>query len=163
MGRDIMPSRRSFPADPIAHQAASDFLREQLASSALSAERRDQIVVAVEELLQRPSREGGNGEVELRIRIGGRHVEVEVLDEDSARRTQSQSGITLVSFAEWLSSKLRERGLSQEAAARSIGVSLKTVSRWVHGETEPRLRELRRIKDAFGELPPLERLAPSPL
>jgi transcriptional regulator with XRE-family HTH domain len=52
-----------------------------------------------------------------------------------------------------LSEELKERGLSQEAAARRIGVSLKTVSRWVRGETEPRFRELALIQRAFGEQP----------
>jgi transcriptional regulator with XRE-family HTH domain len=48
---------------------------------------------------------------------------------------------------------LKREGLSQEAAARQLGVSVKTVSRWVGGETEPRLRELRRIREVFGEVP----------
>ena len=48
---------------------------------------------------------------------------------------------------------LKREGLSQEAAARQLGVSVKTVSRWVGGETEPRLRELRRIQEVFGEAP----------
>ena len=56
-------------------------------------------------------------------------------------------------FAEWMSAVLRREGLTQEAAARQLGVSVKTVGRWVGGETEPRLRDLRRIKDLFGELP----------
>jgi DNA-binding XRE family transcriptional regulator len=56
-------------------------------------------------------------------------------------------------FAEWMSTVLRREGLTQEAAARQLGVSVKTVGRWVGGETEPRLRDLRRIKDLFGELP----------
>ena len=57
------------------------------------------------------------------------------------------------SFAEWLAGVLKREGLSQEAAARQLGVSVKTVSRWVGGETEPRLRELRRIHEVFGEAP----------
>jgi hypothetical protein len=32
-------------------------------------------------------------------------------------------------------------------------VSVKTVSRWVGGATEPRLRDLRRIQEVFGEIP----------
>jgi DNA-binding XRE family transcriptional regulator len=56
-------------------------------------------------------------------------------------------------FAEWMSGVLRREGLTQQAAARHLGVSVKTVGRWVGGETEPRLRDLRRIKDLFGELP----------
>jgi DNA-binding XRE family transcriptional regulator len=56
-------------------------------------------------------------------------------------------------FAEWMSSALRREGLTQEAAARQLGVSVKTVSRWVGGATEPRMRDLRRIQELFGEVP----------
>jgi len=57
------------------------------------------------------------------------------------------------SFAEWMSGVLRREGLTMEAAARQLGVSVKTVSRWVGGATEPRLRDLRRIRELFGEIP----------
>ena len=57
------------------------------------------------------------------------------------------------SFAEWMSVALRREGLTQEAAARQLGVSVKTVSRWVGGTTEPRMRDLRRIQEVFGALP----------
>jgi len=56
-------------------------------------------------------------------------------------------------FAEWMSTALRRQGLTQEAAARQLGVSVKTVSRWVGGATEPRMRDLRRIQEVFGEVP----------
>jgi helix-turn-helix protein len=56
-------------------------------------------------------------------------------------------------FAEWMSNALRDQGLTQEAAARQLGVSVKTVSRWVGGTTEPRMRDLRRIQEVFGSLP----------
>jgi hypothetical protein len=56
-------------------------------------------------------------------------------------------------FAEWMASSLRREGLTQEAAARQLGVSVKTVSRWVGGATEPRMRDLRRIQELFGEVP----------
>lgn len=56
-------------------------------------------------------------------------------------------------FAQWMSSALRREGLTQEAAARQLGVSVKTVSRWVGGATEPRMRDLRRIQELFGEVP----------
>ena len=56
-------------------------------------------------------------------------------------------------FAEWMSRTLRREGLTQEAAARQLGVSVKTVSRWVGGATEPRMRDLRRIQEVFGEIP----------
>ena len=56
-------------------------------------------------------------------------------------------------FADWMQDVLREQGLTQEAAARQLGVSVKTVSRWVGGATEPRMRDLRRIQEVFGEFP----------
>jgi hypothetical protein len=57
------------------------------------------------------------------------------------------------SFAEWMTGVLRREGLTVESAARQLGVSVKTVSRWVGGSTEPRLRDLRRIHELFGEVP----------
>lgn len=56
-------------------------------------------------------------------------------------------------FAEWMSSALRSQNMTQEAAARQLGVSVKTISRWVGGTTEPRMRDLRRIQEVFGALP----------
>ncbi len=56
-------------------------------------------------------------------------------------------------FAEWMSSALRSQNMTQEAAARQLGVSVKTISRWVGGATEPRMRDLRRIQEVFGTLP----------
>jgi hypothetical protein len=58
-----------------------------------------------------------------------------------------------MSFSEWLAEALRREGLTMEATARRLQVSVKTVSRWVGGTTEPRLRDLSRIRDVFGELP----------
>jgi hypothetical protein len=60
---------------------------------------------------------------------------------------------TAVSFADWLSGALRREGMTLEAAARSLSVSAKTVSRWVGGATEPRLRDLSRIREVFGDMP----------
>jgi DNA-binding transcriptional regulator YiaG len=57
------------------------------------------------------------------------------------------------SFADWMAQSLRREGLTMEAAARELGVSVKTVSRWAGGATEPRLRDLRRIRELFGEIP----------
>lgn len=57
------------------------------------------------------------------------------------------------SFAEWISGMLRREGMTIESAAKQLGVSAKTVSRWVGGSTEPRLRDLRRIREVFGEIP----------
>ncbi len=56
-------------------------------------------------------------------------------------------------FAGWMAAVLRREGLTHEAAAKQLGVSVKTVSRWVGGETEPRMRDLRRLQERFGDLP----------
>ena len=68
----------------------------------------------------------------------------------------SQSGVpqpaAVSSFAEWITEVLRREGITREAAARQLGVSVKTVSRWAGGETEPRLRELRRVQERFGDV-----------
>lgn len=56
-------------------------------------------------------------------------------------------------FADWMAAALRREGMTMEVAARQLGVSVKTVSRWVGGSTEPRLRDLRRIRELFGDFP----------
>jgi hypothetical protein len=58
-----------------------------------------------------------------------------------------------VTFAAWLADALRREGMTMEAAARRLQVSVKTVSRWVGGVTEPRLRDLSRLREIFGDLP----------
>ena len=56
-------------------------------------------------------------------------------------------------FAEWLADAIRREGMTLEAAARRMKVSVKTVSRWVRGATEPRLGDLSRMREVFGEVP----------
>jgi transcriptional regulator with XRE-family HTH domain len=58
-----------------------------------------------------------------------------------------------LSFANWFAGRLRREALTMEAAARRLDVSAKTISRWVSGSTEPRLRDLLRIRDIFGDPP----------
>jgi DNA-binding transcriptional regulator YiaG len=70
---------------------------------------------------------------------------------DHARQVTAASAAE--PFADWMAGVLRREGLTMEAAARQLGVSVKTVSRWVGGTTEPRLRDLRRIRELFGEFP----------
>jgi hypothetical protein len=72
---------------------------------------------------------------------------------DSPAGAGAPSGEDPESFADWMSGVLRREGLTMEAAARQLGVSVKTVSRWTAGTTEPRLCDLRRIRDLFGEIP----------
>ena len=67
--------------------------------------------------------------------------------------SQLEADADAESFADWMAGVLRREGLTMEAAARQLGVSVKTVSRWVGGATEPRLRDLRRIRELFGEIP----------
>jgi DNA-binding XRE family transcriptional regulator len=83
------------------------------------------------------------------IRVVADEVEMTVRP---ARRTGSGRADR---FGEWFAGVLRHQGLTQQAAARRLGVSGKTVNRWVRGHTEPRLRELRRVQAVFGETPPL--------
>jgi hypothetical protein len=71
--------------------------------------------------------------------------------ENTARQVTADADAE--SFADWMSGVLRREGMTMEAAARQLGVSVKTVSRWVGGATEPRLRDLRRIRELFGETP----------
>ncbi|WP_223198655.1 helix-turn-helix domain-containing protein [Solihabitans fulvus] len=113
---------------------------------------------------------GPTGTIQISFRIFPEHVEVDVLHSHSGlpgEPTLAQlSGVRPApataeppqspppaTFAAWMSEVLRKAGLTHEAAARQLGVSVKTVSRWVGGETEPRLRDLRRIQERFGDHP----------
>jgi transcriptional regulator with XRE-family HTH domain len=57
-------------------------------------------------------------------------------------------------FAEWFRDQLDERGLTQEAVARSLDVSWKTVQRWVAAKGTPSYEQLVKIYRLWGELPP---------
>ena len=104
---------------------------------------------AATERLVREILMGRDGDVRVRFRVRGDAVSMEVLDDETPLAAEH------VSFATWMSDLIHSRRMSQEAMARLLGVSLKTVNRWVNGRTEPRMRELRRIQDAFGVAPPL--------
>jgi DNA-binding XRE family transcriptional regulator len=145
-----------FPARPSSIPEIREFVLRYLRDAPLTPEGSQQVHHAVlGALLDAASPDGGQIQVCFRIFPDG--VEVDVL------RGPATPGSTFPkvqrdrpehrSFAEWISGLLKREGLSQEAAARQLGVSVKTVSRWVGGETEPRLRELRRIQEVFGEAP----------
>jgi len=53
-------------------------------------------------------------------------------------------------FNIWLSEKLKELGLNQRKLAERSGVSPATVSRWLSGEFEPDLANLRKINQVLG-------------
>jgi DNA-binding XRE family transcriptional regulator len=147
---------QGFPARPSSIPEIREFVVKHLADSPLTAEEgRELHQAVVGALLDAASPDGGSIQVSFRFFPEG--VEVDVL-RSPASPADLPGRIKPVapeerSFAEWLARVLKREGLTQEAAARQLGVSVKTVSRWVGGETEPRLRDLRRIHEVFGEAP----------
>ena len=91
----------------------------------------------------------------LRVTIRVRAQDVEVAVEPARDHSERLAVAAASGFADWFQQMIRDRGLTQQAAARRLGVSGKTVNRWVRGHTEPRLRELRLVQSAFGATPPL--------
>ena len=80
--------------------------------------------------------------------LQGAEVEVAPTEEGAGQRPGEP-----VEFGPWLRARLHSQGLSQERAARRLGVSTRTVGRWVRGDTQPRFRDLGRLREAFGPLP----------
>lgn len=162
---------RIFPARPSSIPEIREFVRTSLAEAPLTDEDNREISQIVFRALLDAA--GPTGSIQISFRIFPEHVEVDVLHSDSADATDhGEPALAKLkalhalasppardeppepeSFADWMTSVLRREGLTQEAAARQLGVSVKTVSRWVGGETEPRLRDLRRIQERFGDLP----------
>jgi DNA-binding XRE family transcriptional regulator len=160
---------QTFPARPSWIPQIRDFVRRCLGESPLTEEGNREVSETVFRALLDAA--GPTGAIQVSFRIFPEHVEVDVLhsnqqpDELTGRppaagqpRPVAAASRPAVegrpaTFADWMSTALRREGLTQEAAARQLGVSVKTVGRWVGGETEPRLRDLRRIQELFGELP----------
>ncbi len=161
---------QTFPARPSWIPEIRDFVRRCLAESPLTEEGNRSVGETVFRALLDAA--GPTGAIQVSFRIFPEHVEVDVLHSNqppaevgsmapavaarppAAAAAPRPGGSTRPStFADWMSTALRREGLTQEAAARQLGVSVKTVGRWVGGETEPRLRDLRRIQELFGELP----------
>ena len=143
---------RVFPARPGSFPDAEDFVRESLTNAPITNESRTRITAAVLDALLGAAGPVG-ASIHVALRIYPDQVEVDVLraaldGDELALPDQIEP-----SFAQWMSGILSERGLSQEAGARELGVSVRTMSRWIAGATEPRLRDLRRIRNAFGEIP----------
>ncbi|MDX6239319.1 MAG: hypothetical protein QOG10_4134 [Kribbellaceae bacterium] len=91
-----------------------------------------------------------NGSFDVTVRLFPDGVEVEVLHGAAMRRLGTSPRVGEEPFADWLNGVLLRNDLSQQAAARRIGVSVRTISRWLRGDTEPRLRDLRRVHSLFG-------------
>jgi len=134
-----------FPARPGSLPDAEEFVREALAPVTLEPEENQALYEAITTaLLAAAGPKAGVFDVTVRIFPDG--VEVEVLHGAGVRRVQP----AVEPFADWLNGVLRGQGLSQEAAAQRIGVSVRTISRWLRGDTEPRMRDLRRVHEIFG-------------
>jgi DNA-binding XRE family transcriptional regulator len=147
---------QTFPARPSSLPDIREFVGRYLAETPLPPEGAVELRQAVfGALLDAASPDGGQIQVCFRIFPDG--VEVDVLRGPATAAAnlprQVRASPQHRPFAEWLAGLLKREGLTQEAAARQLGVSVKTVSRWVGGETEPRLRDLRRIHAVFGEGP----------
>jgi hypothetical protein len=167
-----------FPARPSSLPDVRDFVRRQLTSAPLSDDDVRTLCDRVAQVLLDAA--GVPGTIQVSLRIFPNRAEVDVLlgqndvpapvppaavdppngnvvrDEPPAVDPPNGSVIAAApdgTFSDWLSASLRREGLTMEAAARRLKVSAKTVSRWVGGTTEPRLRDLYRIRELFGEPP----------
>ncbi len=141
----VVVASHSFPARPGSLPDAEQFVREALEPITLEVEERQALYHAITDaLLAAAGPKDGVFDVTVRIFPDG--VEVEVLHGAGVRRVQPAAE----PFADWLNGVLRGQGLSQQAAAQRIGVSVRTISRWLRGDTEPRLRDLRRVHEIFG-------------
>ncbi|HEX9312026.1 MAG TPA: helix-turn-helix transcriptional regulator [Actinomycetota bacterium] len=58
-----------------------------------------------------------------------------------------------VEFARWLADSLARKGLTQTEAAPRLGVSFRTLNRWIRGQSEPTFSHLRRICEVLGRPP----------
>jgi DNA-binding transcriptional regulator YiaG len=171
---------QTFPARPSSIPDVRDFVKRCLAQSPLSEEDNRQVGETVAQALLEAA--GPTGAINVSFRIFPDHVEVDVLrsgaqvnsaagldaltsllksqaaDMEAAANGrgsfgEAHNGSEETAFADWMAMVLRREGMTMEVAARQLGVSVKTVSRWVGGATEPRLRDLRRIRELFGDFP----------
>ena len=164
---------QTFPARPSSIPDIRDFVRRCLAQSPMSEDDNREIGETVAQALLEAA--GPDGAISVSFRIFPDHVEVDVLR--SGPQVGTAAGVDAltsllgpgaggavppaashdeageIAFADWMASVLRREGMTMEAAARQLGVSVRTVSRWVGGTTEPRLRDLRRIRELFGDFP----------
>jgi len=166
---------QTFPARPSSIPDIRDFVRRCLQQSPLSEDDNREVGETVAQALLEAA--GETGAINVSFRIFPDHVEVDVLrsgaqigtpagldalasllkSQDHGAGHRDGPGVppddAETAFADWMAAALRREGMTMEVAARQLGVSVKTVSRWVGGTTEPRLRDLRRIRELFGDFP----------
>lgn len=172
-GLEIIPLvvvAQAFPARPSSLPEIREFVRRRLTQSPLSEDDLRTLTERAAEVLLHAAGQGGTLQVSLRI--FPEYAEVDVLYSDAdlgngtglvasapAARTpapveeQRAAPPAPLSFGAWLADALRRDGLTMEATATLLGVSAKTVSRWISGTTQPRLRDLARIRELFGDPP----------
>jgi hypothetical protein len=155
---------QAFAIRPSSLPDIRDFVRRRLAPTTLAEDDVRTLCDRVAEVLLDVA--GADGTIQVSLRIFTGYAEVDVLFAESTAEPERDAPIApaddqprparppaAVSFADWLAGALRREGLTMEAAARELSVSAKTVSRWAAGTTEPRLRDLARIREIFGDLP----------
>jgi len=152
----VLVVSQTFPARPSSLPDIRDFVQRNLAESPLGEREAQHVRGAIlTALLDAAGPEGRV--IQVSFRFLPETVEVDVLHAPASPSdlpvVPDRGRLTDTPFAAWMADVLRREGLTQEAAARQLGVSVKTVSRWVGGETEPRLRDLRRIREVFGDAP----------
>ena len=134
---------QTFPARPSWIPEIREFVRHCLAESPLTDEGNKEVGETVFRALLDAA--GPTGAIQVSFRIFSEHVEVDVLHSNdpitpavalpkpAAAAGTAPSMSRPATFADWMSSTLRREGLTHEAAARQLGVSVKTVGRWVGG------------------------------
>lgn len=145
---------QAFPARPSSLPDAEHFVRENVASTALEPSEMQAVFSAIKDAILAAA-QPDIGSFQITVRSFPDDVEIEVLSgADPPTASTLPASVTSGSFASWLTATLRSQGLSHEAAARQLGVSVRTISRWVRGQTEPRFRDLRRVEEMLGGGPP---------
>ncbi|MCM4080961.1 helix-turn-helix domain-containing protein [Paractinoplanes hotanensis] len=147
---------RTFPTRPAALPDVRDFVRRHLTDRQITDDDVRVLGERVAGVLLAGA--GAAGAIQVSLRIFPDSAEVDVLFVPLERKkppptVPAPDPPPSQTFAAWLTDRLRADGLTIEAAARRLDVSTKTISRWMSGTTEPRLRDLYRIRDSFGEPP----------
>src|SRR5262249_7546424 len=157
---------QAFPARPSSLAEIRDFVRRRLAETPFSDEDLRVLGEHVADLLLDAAGSGGLIQVSLRTFPDSAEIDVveanqfgytlvqpspEVEDTPALPEPRQPEPIEHVpaSFPAWLAGALRSEGMTMEAASRRLGVSVKTVSRWISGTTEPRWRDLSRMREIF--------------